>query len=299
MRYDEADLSTRQREMLKREQRILAAAESILITEGFLDMSMARVAQKSRCPRATIYLHFVSREDIVVALACKAWEIRQDLIERGAAYPGPTRIRMAAMAEGFALFFALYPDYFSILHKATATICEKASPYRVERLRAAEQATANVLQHIISEAVRLGELETTRADVNGILFAYSAMATGGFALHEVGFPEATLRVPHAMGLFRGALNALGDVYGWRPLTHEVDWYRTAAEIRRAVFPEESERVYGPGQWHSEWVGQAQERQEPASSPANAGQIPGRQHRADVSAANSKPHRAAIRKGLEK
>jgi AcrR family transcriptional regulator len=253
----DSGFSSKQRDMLKREQRILNAAEGILTHEGFLDMSMARVAQKSRCPRATIYLHFVSREDIVVALACRAWQTRLELIKRGASYPGPTRIRMAGMAEGVALFYVLYPEYFSILHKATATVCEQASPYRVETLRRAEAESADLMRDLINEAVRLGELQTTRASVNEILFAYSAMATGGFALHEVGFPQATLHVPHAMDLFRGALNALGDVYNWRPLTHEVDWHQTAADIRRAVFPEEAERVYGPGQWHSEWVGQVQ------------------------------------------
>jgi AcrR family transcriptional regulator len=253
MAYVELGFSPKQREMLKREESILAAAEDILISDGFFDMSMVRIAQRSKCPRATVYLHFISREDIVVALASKAWEKRLELLSRGASYPSRSRIRMGGLAEGFALFFAVYPNYFSILHKTTQAICEKASPHRLQRLRAAEGATADLMRGLIDEAVRVGDLETEIGDVEEILFALSSLATGGFALHELGFPQATLHIPHAMDKFWHALNVLADAYGWRPLFKEVDWDETLAEIRRTIFPEEAQQAYGPDAWwYGEW-----------------------------------------------
>ena len=251
MDCEPSEPSARQRELLQREQAILAAAAEILLQEGFLDMSMLRIAQRSHCPRGTIYLHFASREDIVVALACQAWEKRLGLIQRGAGYPGSTRLRLAAMAEGFAFFYALYPDQFSILHKVSDTIRQMASPQRVATLRRAEQASADLVRQLIHEAVRCGDIATPGIDVDELLFAYCALATGGFALHELSFPQLILNLPHAMGQFRRALNILGDGYHWHPLGAEVDWDEVSADIRRRVFAEEAQLLYGRATWHGE------------------------------------------------
>ncbi len=240
--HEEAGLSAKQRDILKREDTILAAAEKILINDGFLDMSMARVAQKSKCPRGTIYLHFVSREDILVALACRAWERRLTLLERGASYPGPTRIRMSGVLVGSTLFSQLYPAHFSIMYKATQTVCERASLHRIERLRSAERATGDIVRRLIDEAVRAGDLKVKEVTTEKILFAYSAMTTGGFALNETGVSVAALDLADCMGKLRWSLNLLGDAFGWRPLSREVDWDRVEEDIRQTMFPEEVLRV---------------------------------------------------------
>ncbi len=252
MAYDEPALSTKQRGMMKREQEILAAAERILIVDGFFDMSMARIAEESRCPRGTIYRHFASREDIVVALACSVWEQRVALMRRGAAYQGPARIRMAGVGEGFALHFGLCPERFSILYKATDTVCENASPRCLKRLRRAERASVEVVRELIVEAVEAGELQTADYSVDEIVFAYSAQVMGGFALRQLGVPQATMDTPYSMDMLRRSLNVIGDAYGWRPLTKEVDWDEIAADIRRNVFPDETQQVYGTGAWYGKW-----------------------------------------------
>ncbi len=252
MAYADIGFSAKQRDMLQREQCILSAAEGILVNDGFFDMSMVRIAQKSKCTRAVVYLHFTSREDIVVALACRAWEKRLELLERAVKYPGVARIRMGAVAEGFALFYRLYPEQFSILHKTTEAICEKASPHRLERLRRVERATGDLLRGLVEEAVRTGNLPTDKADVEEIIFALSALATGGFFLHELGFTRVTLQAPDAMDKFWRSLNVLADAYQWRPLSADVDWEETLADIRRTVFPEEVQKIYGPEAWYGQW-----------------------------------------------
>ncbi len=252
MAFSDIDFSEKQRSLLQREQSILSAAESILVSDGFFDMSMVRIARKSNCTRAVVYLHFASREDIVVALAGRAWEKRLELLQRAASYPGPARIRMAAVAEGFAIFYRCYPEQFAILHKTTEAICEKASPHRLERLRRAEQATGNLLRALVEEAVRLGDLPSHDFDVEELVFALSALATGGFFLHELGFTRVTLQAPDAMDKFWRALNTLADAYQWRPLSADVDWEETLADIRRTLFPEEVQKIYGPEAWYGQW-----------------------------------------------
>ncbi|MBN2310468.1 MAG: TetR/AcrR family transcriptional regulator [Candidatus Hydrogenedentes bacterium] len=249
MAYDEASLSSRQRDMLEREENILQAAQGILLSEGFYDMSMARVAEKSECPRGTIYRHFASREDIVVALACRAWTECLRMLRRGAEYPGPSRARMAGAAEGFALFYRLYPDQFAMLDKANHTVREKASLHRIESLRHAEAASADIVRSLLADAVRAGELRTTEFDIEEVVFAISALATGGFGLHQSGFVGEAVVVGDVIEKTWWAFNMLADAYGWRPLTHERDWDEALSDVRRAVFPEESMRAYGEGAWY--------------------------------------------------
>ena len=148
--------STRQQRVLRREQRILTAAETILVNDGFLDMTMARISHASKCPRSTLYLHFASRQDIVVTLAYRAWQKRLELMQRGAKYLGRPRLRMAGIAEGFGLFYLLYPGHFAVLHEATETICEQASPHRLEHLRRIERESADLVRALLDEAVRAG-----------------------------------------------------------------------------------------------------------------------------------------------
>jgi AcrR family transcriptional regulator len=249
------ELSAKQRDMLKKEQRILAAAEKLFVENGFFDMSIARIAQKSKCPRTSLYFYFTSREDIVVALACQACGIRLELLRRAVRYPGPGRSRMVALAEAFAIFYRLYPNQFSILYKTTEAICEQASPHRLHQLRHTEEATSDLLRGVIENAVRAGEFARRDIDVEQIHFALVALTVGGFSLHELGFPKTSLHIPDAMDKFWQSLNVLADAYGWQPVSGDTDGEELLADIRRTVFPEETQKIYGPDAWYGHWGNQ--------------------------------------------
>ncbi len=269
-----SSVSARQRDMLRREQNILAAAETILVNEGFLDMTIARISAVSKCPRSTIYLHFASRQDIVVTLAYRAWQKRLELMERGVNYAGPPRIRMAGVAVAFALFYLLYPEQVSVLDKATETICEKASPHRLESLRRAEQASVEIVRSLLNEAVLVGDLKPGLFEVREMIFGFSALAAGGFSLQQMGFPKFALDIEDAQNEIWRAFGALADVYGWRPLSGEIDWDETLAEIRRQVFPEETQLAYGPGAWYGGWGAEHPRRRGKGSRAARKGKSAG-------------------------
>lgn len=247
------EVSVRQREIREREDTILSAARDILFREGYHAMTMARIAEQSECPRGTIYQQFTSRDDVLVALACKSWENRLAMIRRGMAYAGPARERMAAVAEGVALFFHLFPADFALLYKAVGPICENASSLRLEALGRAEQATAEVVRSLLDEACTVGELTPTWFTLDEVTLALHALAEGGFALNQFGFSKSVLSIADPTEKLWLAFNTLADAYGWRPLTHERDWVQVLADIRRTVFPDESQSVYGAKAWYG-WHG---------------------------------------------
>jgi TetR/AcrR family transcriptional regulator, fatty acid metabolism regulator protein len=63
---DPRPLKERQRE--ERERLILRAAEEVIIEKGYQALAMEEIASRVGISRATIYLHFASKEDLVLAL---------------------------------------------------------------------------------------------------------------------------------------------------------------------------------------------------------------------------------------
>jgi len=63
---DTRPLKERQRE--ERERLILRAAEEVIVEKGYQALAMEEIAGRVGISRATIYLHFASKEDLVLAL---------------------------------------------------------------------------------------------------------------------------------------------------------------------------------------------------------------------------------------
>lgn len=245
-----AVLSPKQREIQQREILILGAARQMLLDDGYYGLTMDRVADASTCPKGTMYQHFRCKEDIILTLARQAMDRRMALIQRGAAYPGRSRERMGGVGEGMALFMRLTPGDGRVIRVATGTTREKASPDRVAAVVEAELATAEFIAGILRDAVADGDLvprdETTVVEVT---FALLSLVDGAYSLIEGGVPRNLLgMLDPAYDLWR-VYNLLADAYGWRPLFAEHDWEETLADIRRTVFPEEAQRLYGEGAWY--------------------------------------------------
>src|SRR5581483_8243141 len=61
-------LSLKERQRQEREQLILRAARELLMERGYHDMSIDEIAERVGISKGTVYLHFASKEDLVLAL---------------------------------------------------------------------------------------------------------------------------------------------------------------------------------------------------------------------------------------
>lgn len=245
-------LSPKQREIQQREMTILGEARRILLNRGYFGLTMEGVARASECPKGTMYQRFGCKEDLVLALAVESLDRRLAMMYRAAAYPGVSRERVAALGEGVALFARLNPDDSRIVHSATGPIREKASPERLEALIRAERAVVELLKGILEDGVRVGDLVVNdSAHLNEMAFGIWALVDGSYTLIESGATLNMLGLSNPIIGMYHVFNVLADGYGWRPLFHEHDWEATLADIRKTVFPEESEELYGPGNWHGD------------------------------------------------
>lgn len=244
-------LSPKQRQIRKREARILTVARQVYLREGYYGMTMANIAKASDCPTGTVYQHFASKEDIILALALQCQEKRFEMIRRGASYQGRPRERIAGVGEAVALFVGLHRDESRIIHNAGGPLREKASAGYVEALARMEKESVEFLRRIVQEAVDQGDLELKAgASVEQITFGIASLVDGGYALVEESVPQDTLGLADpAYDLWR-IFNMLADAYGWRPLYTEVDWNETLAQIRKSIFPDEAQRLYGESWWYA-------------------------------------------------
>lgn len=246
-------MSKRQRAILQREQRILETARVVLLEDGYFGLTMDRIAERSETPKGTLYQRFSSKEDVILALALQSHEKRRDMIQRGAAYPGRPRERMCAVGEGMALFTRLHPNDSRILHIATGSLREKAGPRRLETLLAVEREGVMLIDAILKDAIAAGDLRED-SDRRQITFALWALVDGAYTLIEEGAPQTTLGMAHPIVELWLVYHRLADAYGWRPLFNEMDWEETMADVRRTIFPDESQALYGKGKWYGDRIG---------------------------------------------
>lgn len=244
--------SSWQTEIKQREAAIRSAARTVLLERGYFGLTMERVAAASECPKGTMYQHFGCKEDLLVALSVECAGARLDMMERAAAHSCPSRERVVGLGEAVGLYTRLHPEDSRILHMATGPIREKASPQRLSELVQIEDREVALLHEILEDAVKEGNLEPLHDEMlKEMAFGIWALVDGAFTLIESNSPRQVLGIDSPFSNLFRVFGVLADGYGWRPLFHELDWEESLARIRKAVFPEEAQQLYGEGNWYGD------------------------------------------------
>lgn len=237
-------ISRKQREIQEREELILDVARSMLLERGYLGVTMDRIAQQIEYSKGTVYQHFSSKEDLLVALAGATTQVRADLFARAAAFRGATRERMWALGVADDLFVRLYPTHWQAEHIIrAASIQSKATRERLMTLESTEMLCFTAVTGIIRDAIANGDLsvddESTPEDISFGLWSMS------FGAHFIAASNPNLGTK-GMGetdrSIRRNYNALLDGYGWTPLSSEIDYTAAQSRILEEVFPEEARRA---------------------------------------------------------
>ena len=245
-------LSPRQRDLQEREKRILEAARRILLEKGYYGTTMDHIAREADCPKATVYQQFSCKEDIVLALAQKCVRGRTEMIRRGAAYEGSSRVGLVGIGEGVALFSRLNPDDSRIVHLTMGPLREKGSPHRVAAIERAELVAVDHVEGLIRRAIADGDLRLTgAATVEQITYGLLSLVEGAYMLMEGGMPQRSLGIGNPVQEMWWIYNRFADAYAWKPLLADLDWEEVLANIRKSIFPDEAQRLYGEGAWYGD------------------------------------------------
>lgn len=234
-----AKLSRKEKELKAREQLILDTARRLLIEHGYLGLKMDQIAFETEYSKGTIYQHFVSKEDVIMALATETLEKRVEMFKKAAEFNGRTREKMAAIGMASELFMHKYPEHFRIEQLIrTDSLREKAAPERQEKLLLFEQQCIGTLTKVIQEAIDQGDLvlpETLSPEQ--LTFGLWALSVGGQSLMTTGMhlDELGIKTPYEAVITNAQM--MLDGVGWHPLTSEWDYMKTSLRIAEEVFPE--------------------------------------------------------------
>ena len=231
----------RERDFRRREEEFLDLARRLILKHGYAGFGMDRLAEATEYSKGTVYLHFTSKEDVVVALACQSMRRRVDLFDRAAGYAGRPRERMTAIGLAEEHFFRHHSyNYQSEQIIKLALLEERASLERTGDLHRLEQACFGSLMRITEEAVGAGDLRLNPplgpADV---CLGVWASLSGTFSVARNYRPLLdSVGLADPLAGLRQVLQAMFDGLGWRPLTAEWDYAVTYRRIEGEVFSEE-------------------------------------------------------------
>ncbi len=236
----------KQREVQQRELMLLDIGRRMLIEQGFAGLSMDRLAEATEYSKGTIYQHFSTKEDLVMALAAQSIERRFALFDRASRMVGRPRERMTALGVADELFARLHAHYFqSELVIKMANLQNRASPDRLEALNCLDVRCAGVASDLIAEAVVTGDLTLTPPRSAGELM--SGLFSLVIGAHTVMLNHHSLlsewQISSAFQTLGRNIQIFLDGYGMRPLSTEFDYEATRLRVLQEIFPDES-RIAG-------------------------------------------------------
>ena len=227
----------KQREREEREELIIGHAAALLLREGFQGLNLDVLAQAIEYAKGTIYQHFRTKEDLVLAVATRALRERAQLFERAAAFTGRSRERMRAVGVACCQFAIAHPDYFQIdLMLRAQSFWEQASPERRQANGREGERCTRVMAAIVTDAQRMGDLPAGLAP-GAVSFSLIAMTMGSHTMALEPEIQRLCSLADPLKATRINQDLVCDGLGWRPLLADWDYAATDRRIRAEVFPE--------------------------------------------------------------
>jgi AcrR family transcriptional regulator len=231
----------RQREVAEREDLFLDTALELIRQDGLLNLQMARIAEKSEYAVGTLYLHFASKEDLLLALITRVFRDYIGLVRQAEAWKAPSRDRMFAVGVADMVFVRRYPDYFRIAQYSLCEVVWKAaSPERRQAFMEANDPLVEIVAGIVEDARRAGDLEPAGQTAQEMAVGVWALCNG---YHNLVHAEGILddfSVHDPYPLMCRHLQGLLDGFRWKPISQPADAAAFDAlieRVRREVFDE--------------------------------------------------------------
>jgi AcrR family transcriptional regulator len=141
----------------QREKEIIEVAIRMLAETGFLDMRMADLARATGYSMGTIYSHFDSKEDLIVACAYTLCLDEQWLFTEISAQKIPEIEKIITMAQCSWLISMQHPQLIEIDNLSLMpTIWRRATQHRAERLNQLHVELAGTLVAIVLNTIENG-----------------------------------------------------------------------------------------------------------------------------------------------
>jgi AcrR family transcriptional regulator len=213
----------RRRELAEREQLFLDQARKLICENGLLNLQMARVARGCDYATGTLYQHFASKEDLLLALNSHLMTSRVELFRRVADWDAPSRERILAIAVADIIFARQYPEHFRLSqYVTTEAVWRTASPERREESLETGRPLGQAVGRIVQDALDAGDLEDHGLNPYELIVGSWTMTQG---MHTLVHAEGLLDLYDIQEPYRRLLMHLQVLLNgmqWQPLCDAWD-----------------------------------------------------------------------------
>lgn len=221
----------REREFAQREAAIVEVARRILQREGFEGVSMGRIADELEYARGTMYLHFLCKEEVILAVGIRAQELRVSLMDQVLQMPGSARERFVAAGEVIRVVSPRYTRGEMLIYMDG--IRDKVRPEFCTRMFALEGELFKKGARIVQEAIDAGDLALPDGlSPQDFTYVHWANIYGAMCINNSGAPLQGLGVDDPGEVAKTFGRTYLDALGWRPLSNEFDYRETMRRIYR-------------------------------------------------------------------
>jgi len=104
------------RKRAEREDRILKAAEELILTKGYAGTTIDEIADRADISKGAIYLHYRTKDDIYFSIVSIALETMRDMFQDAAEGKESGLDKFRAIGYSFYEYTKRYPSYSNIIY---------------------------------------------------------------------------------------------------------------------------------------------------------------------------------------
>ena len=210
----------KQRILIEREELILNVAKRILRQNGYIYLTMDRIAIAAKCSKGTIYKHFANKEDLIYSLYCNSVSNLIKVFERAYTYHGNTREKFLTIGISYLLYYQHHQMYekHTLAFKNSVT-GKNINKDKLKAMKSLEYKITKIPRYIVQSAIEAGDLDKKfQQNVNTIVFGFWAMHYGALLQNQ---PDSSLHDfdsnPVVKMLWQNT-NIFLDGYQWKPMS---------------------------------------------------------------------------------
>lgn len=233
-------LSKSEQKKAEREQELLDIAVSILKEDGFATLSLEKLTAKSNYSKGTIYNHFASKEDCLLALSVRAIGSIMELFMRALQFDGCLREKAVAIHYAYQLYARLEPTLFmAVLNSKAPGMRDKTSLERGLLLDSLEAKINSFSDQMFRNAIAKGDLELpAHLSIETLYFSNWAMSFGTNALMMTAPESKLVNSLNPNTLLLQNISILMDGMNWKPLSKDWDYQQTWQRVEQEIFAED-------------------------------------------------------------
>lgn len=235
-------------EFAEREKELIELARSLVERECLTTLTIDKLVAASPYSKGTIYKHFISKEDLLMAICNTCVQEITDLFSRALTFKGSSRERIMAVMVSYIIWAKLHPSQlFAVLSAHSPSVAACSSDERNATHHEVEADLMGMMNVEIGKAIDSGDLTLPEnMCFEQVTFAMWSASWGAMALiMSKGHSDQLQPMVLERESFTNAKLIL-DGFDWKPLSKDWDYSHSIKRIAEELFQPEVEALESAG-----------------------------------------------------